>query len=200
MGCTKLYRHLSSGDFGSTLDELSESMKAHISHCEICRRLSDDLLETEKIMECPQLQSVPPGVESRVKRSVMAAIEPRKPWFPSLIFNPQLVGATLVLVFIFAIYTILPVHTPRPVETFVALTDIDSNIIEDSLMDSLNLSEIDETLIYIAVADQFDVTLLDAAWNDIEAVEGQDLYHEDVLTEVSTFQDSDWEALRRYLS
>ena len=72
----------------------------------------------------------------------------------------------------------------------------DPELIEMSLMDSINLSEVDDSLILTAVADQFEDALLDDAWNEVFA----DLYDEDVINELSMFQDADWEALRRYMS
>ncbi len=200
MACNRLEKFLSSGAFGNAFEEIPEDMKTHIRQCRECEALFGELSETEAILVSQSKTVVEPAVKYRIKRSVMDAIEPKNQRSPFLVFNPVWAGAVIIFITILAIYTLSPGNIPVQQNTWVALTDLDPELMEETLIDSMNLSEVDETLIFTAVADQFDDALLDAAWNDIESGVSRDLNDEDVITELSGFQDSDWEALRRYLS
>ncbi len=198
--CNRFRKQVSLGHFDESLREVSLSNQNHIASCPDCREWISQLGKIEEQLNPDrEIPAIEPEVLRRMKRSVMVAIDAtpiRAGFLRSFLLSTKLIAfssAAALLILIIA-FRIAPIRhgSDHDSERAIAAATL---LVEET--DSLDTA--DPEVLSQALWIQIDTALMPFIEEEIETSDSTGL-SDSMLETARSFQEDDWNALRRYLS
>jgi len=207
--CRKLEKYLEKGRFGDRLTDVPDAIRDHVSECEACRMRLDSFERIEKAVWARTPEALPAPARARIRSGVAARTAAAERRHTSRIRAVRR-GTVLAAKVLLAVLAVSLPRRPSPLpadsripEALVAQIDSDTR---EQILDGLAIGIYDPDFIP-ATSDGLDALILETdntdmieAARDILPPGSYSIYDEELLNDLSELEDSDWAALRRYLS
>lgn len=198
--CNRFRKQVSQGHFGESLRDVSLSNRNHIESCPECREWIIQFGKLEEQLDPPQeIPSIDPDVLRRMKRNVLSAIDAapiRTGFLQSLLLSPKLIAfsSAAALLSVIIAFRIAPIRHGSDQDNELAIAAATLMIEEPDTLDTA-----DPEVLSQALWIQIDTELMPFIEDEIETSDSTGL-SDSMLETARSFQEDDWNALRRYLS
>ncbi|MBN1879536.1 hypothetical protein JW823_05440 [bacterium] len=192
--CRRIEKALAAGHFDETLSKISSELCEHMEHCAQCRDAYASLLATEQMVTGESPIELNLTARARIRIGVFNKLERKSLAAGWRGFKPVWgFIATGVLSFLLVLHP-WSRQISDPTDPF-AVNDTE---LVDMMFDYIDVPITYDEDLELAVIQQSDPELMAAAieswyWPSLNE------YDETILNSISDFDDSDWDALRRYL-